>query len=72
MQQPQQQTAGDPRQMAFLLIVLRDVISYSSGDALALAIMHAQNVLKMTDKDTKKMAKMLMSKAASAWPEGFM
>lgn len=68
----QQQASGDPRQMAFVLLVLRDLIGYSSGDAVALVILHAKNTLKLTDAEAKKMTKMMMNGAGSQWPEGFM
>jgi hypothetical protein len=72
LQQHEQQASGDPRQMAFLMLVLRELIGYSSGDALALAVLSAQRTLNMTDAEVKKMNKLLMNQASSAWPEGFM
>lgn len=72
LQWAERQASAGPRQVAFIMLILRELIGYSSSDAVSLAIIHAKDTLKLTDEEAEKMAKMMMDKASTAWPEGFM
>jgi hypothetical protein len=71
LQQPEQHTASDPRQIALALAVLRELVQYDSSDKIMLAIWGAAGQLGIERKEAEKMMSKVLFHASSAWPKGF-
>jgi hypothetical protein len=62
----------NPRQAAFLLLVLRYLIQNTNQDALALAVYAAAGTMKMTPEETSDYLKKMLPHSGTNWPKGFM
>lgn len=72
LQQPEQQEAGDPRQIPLVLATFRNLCQLCSQDAIVLSVYGAASELGIDREEAVKLMDRVITQSSRAWPKGFM